>query len=246
MHNLTEQVADAIKRVAPVDEPLIISNEFATTTAQLAGMIDHTLLSPTATSFDIETLCREAEQHKFAAVCINPGRVELAVDCLSNTPVAVASVVGFPLGATTTEAKLAETKEYLRLGADELDMVINQGELKAGDYQGIMDEIQAIKNLCGDKILKVIIETANLTRSEKIAACVISKEAGADLVKTSTGFAASGATVADVALMRAVVGDTMGIKAAGGIKNHRTAMAMVAAGATRIGTSNGLQIIDPN
>jgi deoxyribose-phosphate aldolase len=211
----------------------------------VASMIDHTLLKPDATRTDIETLCREAAQYAFASVCVNPTWVALCARLLAGTPVKVCSVVGFPLGATTADVKHYETRRAIFDGAVEIDMVINVGALKSGDLKVVERDIEAVTAPCreGHAISKVIIEAALLTDEEKITACTIAKTAGADFVKTSTGFASGGATAADVALMRRVVGEDMGVKAAGGVRDLEGLKAMVAAGATRIGASAGVRIV---
>jgi deoxyribose-phosphate aldolase len=211
----------------------------------IATWIDHTLLKPDATAAQIQKLCQEAQTHQFAAVCVNPGYVSLAAGLLKRTPVQVCTVVGFPLGATLATYKVVETLGCLQAGATEIDMVINIGALKGEAYGMALNEIEALAQAAhnGGAILKVIIETALLTRREKMIACLISKAAGADFVKTSTGFASSGATVQDVELMRRVVGPDLGIKAAGGIRNLADAQAMIRAGATRLGASAGVQIM---
>jgi deoxyribose-phosphate aldolase len=215
------------------------------TTPGVAGMIDHTLLKPDATEQDIEQLCKEAIEHSFATVCVNPTWAALCARLLRGTAVKVCSVVGFPLGATTADTKHYETRRALFDGAREIDMVINIGALKSGDFRTVERDIEAVTLPCREAaaLSKVIIEAAFLTDQEKVAACTLAKAAGADYVKTSTGFGPGGATAADVALMRRVVGDTMGIKAAGGIRNLESLEAMVAAGATRIGASAGVRIV---
>jgi deoxyribose-phosphate aldolase len=211
----------------------------------LARLIDHTLLDPAATRADIDRLCAEARQHGFAAVCVNPAWVRRAYENLAGSEVAVASVIGFPLGAATTEVKVLETRRALRDGAREIDMVINVGRLKSGMHEWVGDEIRRIAEVCHEAgaITKVIIETSLLTDAEKVVACRLAKEAKADMVKTSTGWGTGGATVADVALIRATVGPEMGIKASGGIRTAEDVHDMIAAGATRIGASAGVRII---
>jgi deoxyribose-phosphate aldolase len=215
------------------------------TTADVAAMIDHTLLRPDATRTDIEALCREAAQFRFATVCVNPTWVKHAAKWLSGTGVGVCSVVGFPLGATTADVKGYETQRAIFDGAREIDMVINIGALKSGDLRVVERDIEAVTAPCRScgALSKVIIEAALLTGDEKVTACTLAKAAGADFVKTSTGFASSGATPADVALMRRVVGAEMGVKAAGGVRDLEGLQAMVAAGATRIGASAGVRIV---
>ena len=211
----------------------------------VAGMIDHTLLKPDATRRDIETLCREAAEFRFATVCVNPTWVALCAALLRGSGVGVCSVVGFPLGATTADVKHYETRRAIFDGASEIDMVIYIGALKSGDLPIVERDIQAVVGPCRDAnvVSKVIIEAALLTDDEKIAASTLSKAAGADFVKTSTGFASGGATPADVALMRRVVGAEMGVKAAGGVRDYEGLKAMVAAGATRVGASAGVRIV---
>jgi deoxyribose-phosphate aldolase len=211
----------------------------------VAGMIDHTLLKPEATRTDIEKLCREAAQFHFATVCVNPGWVALAANLLRGSGVGVCSVVGFPLGATTADVKHYETRRAIFDGATEIDMVINIGALKSGDLQTVERDIAAVVAPCREAtvISKVILEVVLLNDDEKIAACTLAKAAGADFVKTSTGFASGGATAHDVALMRRVVGAEMGVKAAGGVRDYEGLKAMVAAGATRVGASAGVKIV---
>lgn len=211
----------------------------------VAGMIDHTLLRPDATKENIETLCREAAEFHFATVCVNPAWVAAAAALLRGTGVGVCSVVGFPLGATTADVKHYETRRAIFDGATEIDMVINVGALKSGDLRTVERDIEAVTEPCRQCGVssKVIIEAVLLTDDEKVAACTLSKAAGADFVKTSTGFASGGATAADVALMRRVVGEEMGVKAAGGVRDLAGLQAMVAAGATRIGASAGVKIV---
>ncbi len=211
----------------------------------IAGLIDHTLLKPDATRSQIEQLCREAAEYGFATVCVNPTWVALCAAALRGTPVGVCSVVGFPLGATTPDVKQYETRRAIVDGAREIDMVINVGALKSGDLALVEQDIAAVTTVCrqAGALSKVIIEAALLTDEEKTTACVLAKAAGADFVKTSTGFGPGGATVADVALMRRVVGAEMGVKAAGGVRDRADLDAMVAAGATRIGASAGVRIV---
>jgi deoxyribose-phosphate aldolase len=211
----------------------------------VAGVIDHTLLRPDATSRDIDTLCREAAENGFATVCVNPTWVARCVERLRSSRVLVCAVVGFPLGATTADVKQFETRRVIFDGAREVDMVINIGALKSGDVRVVETDIEAVTAICRQcgVLSKVIIEAAYLTDEEKVTACTLAKAAGADFVKTSTGFGPGGATVADVALMRRVVGEDMGVKAAGGVKDLDALKAMVAAGATRVGASAGVRII---
>ncbi len=211
----------------------------------VASMIDHTLLKPDATRANIEELCREAAQFKFATVCVNPTWVALSTRLLAGSGVGVCSVVGFPLGATTPDVKGYETRRAIFDGAREIDMVINVGALKSGDLRVVEWDIESVTRPCRDAgvLSKVIIEAALLTDDEKITACTLAKAAGADYVKTSTGFASGGATAADVALMRRVVGAEMGVKAAGGVRDLEGMKLMIAAGATRVGASAGVKIV---
>jgi deoxyribose-phosphate aldolase len=211
----------------------------------VAGMIDHTLLKVDATRADVDKLCREAAEFKFATVCVNPFWVAYAASRLRGTGVGVCSVVGFPLGATTADVKNFETRRAIFDGASEIDMVINVGALKSGDLRTVERDIEAVVEPCHQcgVISKVIIEAALLTDEEKITASTLTKAAGADFVKTSTGFGPGGATIADVALMRRVVGAEMGVKAAGGVRDLEGLKAMVAAGATRVGASAGVKIV---
>ena len=213
--------------------------------AGVATMIDHTLLKPDATRKDIQALCREAAEYGFASVCVNPTWVAECARLLRDTSVKVCSVVGFPLGATTADTKHYETRRAIFDGAREIDMVINVGALKSGDLRVVERDVEAVASPCRDTgvISKVIIEAALLTDEEKVTACTIAKAAGADFVKTSTGFGPGGATAGDVALMRRVVGADMGVKAAGGVRDLEGLKAMVAAGATRIGASAGVRIV---
>jgi len=210
-----------------------------------AKRIDHTLLKPEATRADISRLCREAVEYGFYAVMVNPANVVQCVRELRGTGIVVGTVIGFPLGATTTTAKLAEARDSLRLGAAELDMVINIGALKSGDREEVQMEIQSMAHLChrSGALLKVILETALLTTEEKIRACQLAMASEADFVKTSTGFAAAGATLGDISLMRGVVGDRLGVKASGGIRTAHDFLEMVEAGASRVGTSSGVEIV---
>ncbi len=210
-----------------------------------ARMIDHTLLKPDATPDQVAQLCFEAKKYGFASVCINPSWVPLSAQLLQGTPVKVCTVIGFPLGATAPEVKAFEAQNAIKQGAQEIDMVINIGALKARDHELVARDIRGVVKASHElgAIVKVIIETALLNDEEKTIACLISKEAGADFVKTSTGFASGGATVHDVALMRKAVGPEMGVKASGGVRTYEDAENMVKAGATRIGASAGVKII---
>jgi len=211
----------------------------------LARMIDHTMLKPDATTAEITQLCAEAKQYHFASVCVNPGFVPLCSSLLKGTDVKVCTVIGFPLGATTTEVKRLEAEQAIANGATEIDMVINVGQLKSGNYDYVFNDVNRVvlaakvhRNVC-----KVILETALLTDEEKVKACLICKKAGADFVKTSTGFSKGGATVGDIALMRKIVGSAIGVKASGGIRSKEDAEAMIASGADRIGASASVKIV---
>lgn len=211
---------------------------------QLAQYIDHTLLKAETTEREIISLCHEAIQYKFAAVCVNPYYVNIAAKTLQDYKVGIATVIGFPLGATSTFTKVAETRDAIANGATEVDMVINIGALKTGNELAVYDDIKQVVQAAYDQALvKVIIETGLLSNKEKRLACKLAKEAGVDFVKTSTGFGHGGAKVADITLMREVVGENIGIKASGGIRDRKTAIAMIAAGANRIGASAGVQIV---
>jgi deoxyribose-phosphate aldolase len=209
-----------------------------------ASLIDHTLLKPEASEADIRKLCEEAAQFGFASVCVNPGWVKKAAEFLKGTGVPVCTVIGFPLGATLSDVKAYEARRSIFNGAREVDMVINIGALKSGDICAVEDDIRAVAEAAHENgvLCKVIIETALLTDQEKVHACIASKNAGADFVKTSTGFSKGGATVEDIALMRRTVGSALGVKASGGVKGIDDARAMFAAGATRIGASVGVKI----
>ncbi len=204
--------------------------------------IDHTLLKANSTKAQIIRLCSEAKEYDFASVCVNPCWIETAKKELEGSDVKVCVVIGFPLGMMTTDAKVFEAADAVRKGADEVDMVINIGMLKDGEDGYVEDEIRRIKEAVGSHILKVIIETCLLNDDEKVRACIAAKKAGADFVKTSTGFSTGGATAEDVALMRKTVGETMGVKAAGGVRTPEDFEKMIAAGATRIGTSSGIKL----
>ena len=213
---------------------------------QLAGMIDHTFLKPFGTAENIEKLCDEARKYEFAMVAINPAEVETCVKLLEGSPVRVGAAIGFPLGQTTTECKAFETRDAIAKGATEIDTVINVRALQKGRLDIVKKEIEEMVAICkpAGVICKVILETCYLSDAEKETVCRIAKEAGVDFVKTSTGFGTAGATVEDVALMRRVVGPEIGVKAAGGIRDLDTALAMIKAGATRIGTSSGVTIVE--
>lgn len=209
----------------------------------LARMIDHTLLKADATEADIRKLCAEAREHLFASVCVNPANVALCAELLAGSEVKVCTVVGFPLGATTPEVKAFETQQAIEDGATEIDTVLNIGALKSGQAERVQQDIRAVVEACPEGVVtKVILETCLLTDDEKITACLLAQAVGADFVKTSTGFSIGGATVHDVALMRRTVGPDMGVKASGGIRDRATALAMIEAGATRLGASASIAI----
>lgn len=211
----------------------------------IASMIDHTILKPEATQSQIEKLCAEAKEHNFASVCVNPSMVSLAAELLKDSRVDVCTVIGFPLGATTTAVKAFETTDAINNGATEVDMVINIGRLKENDLEYVKNDIKAVVDAAKGKALtKVIIETCLLTDEEKVTACKLSKEAGADFVKTSTGFSTGGATAHDIKLMRETVGPDMGVKASGGVRTKEQALLMIENGATRIGASASIAICE--
>lgn len=211
---------------------------------KLNKFIDHTILKPETTQEQVEKILSEAKEYDFASVCVNPTWVSLAAESLKDSDVKVCTVIGFPLGANTSAVKAFETKDAIANGADEIDMVINIGALKAGNDALVLDDIKAVVDASGDKLVKVIIEACLLTDDEKVRACQLSKEAGADYVKTSTGFSTGGATVADVTLMRKTVGPDMGVKASGGARSYEDAIAFIEAGASRIGASSGVAIMN--
>ena len=212
--------------------------------AQVAGYIDHTLLKPEASQEQVRKICDEAKANHFASVCVNTTNCAFVANELRGSGVKTCVVIGFPLGACTTETKVFEAQDAIMKGAQEVDMVVNVGAIKSGNWDLVFDDIKAVANACkGKALLKVIIETCLLTDDEKVKACQASKHAGADFVKTSTGFSTGGATVEDVRLMRQTVGPTMGVKASGGVRTYDDAIAMIKAGATRLGTSNGVQIV---
>jgi len=213
---------------------------------EIAALIDHTLLKPQATAADIRRLCQEARRYGFAAVCVNPYWVSLAASEVAGSPVQVAAVAGFPLGANTTAIKVAETEAVIAAGAREVDMVLNIGELCGGKFDAVRADIAAVVGAAHARgaIVKVIFETSLLNDDQKVAACTISKQAGADFVKTSTGFSTHGATAHDVTLMRSTVGPDIGVKASGGVRTLEDLEAMRAAGANRIGTSSGVHIVE--
>ncbi|MCX6066488.1 MAG: deoxyribose-phosphate aldolase [Chloroflexi bacterium] len=232
-------LADAYVRELPsAPAPLTVPSG-----AALAGWIDHTILKPDATVEQVKKLCIEARQYHFATVCVNPVYIALCAELLSGSDVRACSVVGFPLGANTPEVKALETRSVIAAGALEIDTVINIGALKSGDFALALRDVQAVVDAAAGKAhVKVILEMCYLDQREKIIGCLLCKEAGADFVKTSTGFGAGGATVEDVALMRRIVGPEMGVKAAGGIRTLQDAQRMILAGANRLGASAGISI----
>ena len=241
---LIEQAIQAVQQGTALN-PVPVGVLSPSTPAQIAALIDHTLLKPEAREAQIRQLCREAIEYGFASVCIHPTWVTTCASMLAGSPVKVCTVIGFPLGATLGVVKATETQAVIQLGAQEVDMVINVGRLKDQRYEDVYTDIAGVAQMAhaNGALAKVIIETALLTTEEKIAACVISQQAGADFVKTSTGFSGGGATVDDIRLMRQVVGPTLGVKASGGIRTAVDAQQMVAAGATRIGASAGVRIV---
>lgn len=206
--------------------------------------IDHTLLKPDASQKGVEKLCEEAKEHSFKSVCVNPSFVALAAEKLAGTDVDVCTVIGFPLGANTEAVKVFEAQEAIKDGATELDMVLNISKLKDGKYDEVRQEMEAIKKVAGKRVVKVILETCLLSDAEIVKACELAVEAGLDFVKTSTGFSTGGATVEDVKLMKQTVGDKAKVKASGGIRDRKTMLAMIDAGATRIGASAGIKLIE--
>lgn len=235
-------VEEVMKQVQAENSSCAVDGEFAP--ASLAKYVDHTLLKPDATVDQIRKICEEAKANRFASVCVNTCHVPLCAELLSGSSVTVCCVVGFPLGACTTETKVFETLDAIKKGAREVDMVINVGMIKSKQFDYVLDDIRAVVKAAGSSALvKVIIETCLLTDEEKVIACQLSKQAGAAFVKTSTGFSTGGATVADVKLMRETVGPNMGVKASGGVRSYEDAVNMIKAGANRLGTSNGTKIV---
>lgn len=213
-------------------------------TRNYAAMIDHTLLKADATRDQVAKICEEAKQYVFASVCVNPTWVKYSAELLAGTEVKVCTVIGFPLGASTSAVKAFETKDAIENGAGEIDMVINIGALKAGEFDLVRDDIKAVVDAANGTLVKVIIETCLLTDEEKVKACELSVEAGADFVKTSTGFSTGGATAEDIALMRKTVGPDLGVKASGGVRSLEDMNTMIENGATRIGASSGVAIMN--
>ncbi len=243
LDKLIERIAEEVyRKIAKEDNGA--NNKVLDNNIDLASLIDHTLLKPEATEEDMKKMCEEAIQYKFKSVCVNTHYVALVSRLLSGSGVLTCGVVGFPLGAMTTRAKVDETYDAIKSGANEIDMVINIGALKSGNWNIVKSDIEGVVNAARNRALvKVILETSLLNDEEKIRACTIAKMAGADFVKTSTGFNKGGATVEDIILMRKVVGPKMGVKASGGVRDTETARKMIAAGATRIGTSSGIAIV---
>jgi deoxyribose-phosphate aldolase len=219
------------------------ANVGAVNCEDIAPYIDHTLLKPNATETEITKLCEEARKYRFASVCVNTSYVELCARLVAGSGVKVCAVVGFPLGAMSTDSKAFETRDAIKNGAEEIDMVINVGKLQSGGLAYVYDDIHAVVRAAAGHVVKVILETGLLSDEQKISACTLAKAAGADFVKTSTGFGAGGATPEDIALMRRVVGDQMGVKASGGIRDCPTAQKMLESGATRIGASASVGIV---
>jgi deoxyribose-phosphate aldolase len=220
-----------------------LANPISITVAELASLIDHTILKPEATMIQVRQFCIEAVDHRFRAVCVNSVYAAVASEALAGASVDVCSVVGFPFGAIPTRVKAAETAAAVEAGAQEIDMVIAIGALKEGSHRQVSDDILAVRRACPEGLLKVIIETCLLTDEEKRLACRLAVQAGADFVKTSTGFSTGGATIEDVALMRREVGNAIGVKASGGIRSLDSALAMIEAGATRLGMSSGVAVM---
>lgn len=236
---IKEEVEEYAQQLPPIPAGLKIPGA-----GELAGWIDHTLLKPEATSDQLKKLCREANFYHFATVCVNPVNIPLVVDQLARSGVGACAVVGFPFGATFPEIKAAEARQAISAGATEIDMVVNIGALKSGNFDLVMRDVKAVvEAVAGKGLVKVILEMCYLDFREKIAACLICKHAGADFVKTSTGFGSGGATVEDVTLMRRLVGEKMGVKAAGGIRTLADSNKMILAGANRLGASAGISIL---
>jgi len=245
VENVTQRLASttSAKPKIPRANGVPYSNKSEEVDRVLAKKIDHTLLKPEATQDELKKICNEAIRYGFATVCVNSANIPFVAKCLKGSDVKPIAVVGFPIGAMSTHAKVGETKEAIHNGAQEIDMVINIGALKSHDYQTVYDDIKAVVTASKPYIVKVILETALLSDEEKIAACAISKKAKAGFVKTSTGFSKGGATVDDIRLMRQVVGPEMGVKASGGVRTQEDALTMLAAGATRIGASSSIAIV---
>jgi deoxyribose-phosphate aldolase len=239
---IVKKVAEEVQRKLKSEGAQEASGTGGTT--KINKMIDHTLLKPTATENEIRVLCKEARDNDFMSVCVNPSYVPLSYECLRGSDVKVCTVIGFPLGATTTKTKVFETREVIENGATEVDMVVNVGAIKSGNWDYVKKDIEDIYLASkGKALLKVIIETCLLTDEEKVRVCAICKAIGVGFVKTSTGFSTGGATTSDVALMRKVVGPEVGVKASGGVKDANSAKEMIEAGANRLGTSSGIAIV---
>lgn len=245
IEKITREILAKLEKGGSLPKAKETAPSSSTLSAQvLAGYIDHTLLKPGATESQFDQLCAEALEYKFMSVCVNSSWVPYVAKKLRGSTIKVCSVVGFPLGEMDTRSKAFETRNAIASGAHEIDMVINTSALKSGNLKLVEEDIRAIKRACrSTTVLKVIIETSLLTDEEKVIACELSKKVGADFVKTSTGFTGAGATVEDVALMRRVVGPKMGVKASGGIRDYKTAVAMINAGATRIGAGGSIAIV---
>ncbi|MCX6150147.1 MAG: deoxyribose-phosphate aldolase [Ignavibacteriales bacterium] len=238
LDSLTNELMNAYSKTSP--------EVFPFDKEKLSSMIDHTILKAEATRIEVEKICSEAKEFSFATVCVNPSFVPLCKTLLKNSPVKVCTVIGFPLGATITDVKKFEAEQTMQNGAEEIDMVINIGRLKQNEYQYVFEEINQIVLVAkkNNGICKVIIETALLSDEEKVKACLIAKSAGADFVKTSTGFSKGGATASDISLMRFIVGKEIGVKASGGIRTYEDAVKMIESGANRIGASASVQIVN--
>ena len=242
LNELIRQVTEEVCAKAAGESAPVAQAEFSP--SSLAKYVDHTLLKPAASKEQVKKVCDEARQHKFASVCVNPNYIEFVAQQLEGSGVAPCVVIGFPLGATMPEVKAAETAAVVGLGAKEVDMVVNIGAIKSGDWQLVKRDIEAVTAAArGKALVKTIIETCLLTDEEKVKVCTVAKLAGADFVKTSTGFSTGGATVDDVRLMRQTVGPNIGVKASGGVKDYASAVEMIKAGATRLGTSSGVKIV---
>jgi deoxyribose-phosphate aldolase len=242
LSNIDKIVETVLKEIERGSEPIADTGKNPSP-EEIAKVIDHTLLKPEATIEEITQLCKEAKKYFFASVCVNPFWVPISHKLLEQTSVKVCTVVGFPLGANTPEMKAFETHQTVEAGAQEIDMVMNIGGLKSGQYELVEKDIRGVVRAAGGKTVKVIFENCLLTEEEKVKACILSKRAGAHFVKTSTGFNKSGATVKDVVLMRKIVGPNMGVKAAGGIRTYQDICNMLRSGANRIGTSAGVAIV---
>ncbi len=242
LNELIRQVTEEVCAKVAGESALAVEAEFSP--SSLAKYVDHTLLKPAASRDQVKKICDEAKANKFASVCVNPNYIEFVAQQLEGSGVAPCVVIGFPLGATTPEVKAAETATVVALGAKEVDMVVNIGAIKSGDWQLVKRDIEAVTAAArGKALVKTIIETCLLTDEEKVKVCTVAKLAGADFVKTSTGFSTGGATVEDVRLMRQTVGPNIGVKASGGVKDYASAVEMIKAGATRLGTSSGVKIV---